>query len=449
MKFTGSDLADWIDKYAEDYWKQQDDFLINAHQIGNAHPVIVFGTWVSSAIGSAPVNLPLKAGLGAITEVLRLGNDLTFDSAGSVAKGVALNVLRVISVVQPATGYLKNQFRHRGLLALTKVAEITGTPIGPCQYTAYNNVVSFLKGKKVQYFADLADILRIRGINDGIKAKTLLEHPIIAGLLKGNGITWKPLPALKTIDDAISAARSSNGPIRFSIIWIREGEKVAHALMAIRDLKGIVRIIDYAEGVATAPGGMGFSSWAEFVAARLPYWGEGIKTAVLRVSASSLPTEFSSTYIRILHFADGRFTFAVPVAIGLKWVREGKKNFDDAAADIAQAMSSYFEKTLGSKAPPPPKSLYPSPTRPPEMAPLMFTHQVRGPRVEKYDWLSSIAERWYGDKLLWTVLFDHNKGPGFTDPNKINVGLRIKVPFITDKTPAELAAYRSRGLNWR
>jgi len=29
------------------------------------------------------------------------------------------------------------------------------------------------------------------------------------------------------------------------------------------------------------------------------------------------------------------------------------------------------------------------------------------------------------------------------------VGQRIKVPFINDKTPAQLADYRKRGTNWR
>jgi hypothetical protein len=96
-----------------------------------------------------------------------------------------------------------------------------------------------------------------------------------------------------------------------------------------------------------------------------------------------------------------------------------------------------------------PEELYPPPTRPPEMAPLMYTHTVAGPKIEKHDWLSSIAGKWYGDVLLWPILFDFNRGPDFTNQNKMYVGQRVKVPFITDKTPAEIKAYRKRGLDWQ
>lgn len=95
------------------------------------------------------------------------------------------------------------------------------------------------------------------------------------------------------------------------------------------------------------------------------------------------------------------------------------------------------------------ESLYPPPTQPPEMVSLMGTHTVEGPRIEKRDWLSSIAGEYYGDVLLWPILFDFNKGPDFTNQNKMYVGQRVKVPFIDDKTPEEIAEYRKRGLNWR
>ncbi|MBK9154788.1 MAG: LysM peptidoglycan-binding domain-containing protein [Chloracidobacterium sp.] len=97
----------------------------------------------------------------------------------------------------------------------------------------------------------------------------------------------------------------------------------------------------------------------------------------------------------------------------------------------------------------PPESLYPPPTRPPEMESVMFTHEVSGPAVKKEDWLSSIAYKWYGDFLLWPILWDYNKSASFTDPNKIKVGQRIKVPFITNKTANELSQYKQRGRQWK
>jgi hypothetical protein len=94
-------------------------------------------------------------------------------------------------------------------------------------------------------------------------------------------------------------------------------------------------------------------------------------------------------------------------------------------------------------------SLYPEPTRPPEMESLMYTHTVTGPKIQEQDWLSNIAKRWYGDVLLWPILFDYNRGPDFQDPNKMYIGQRVKVPFILDKTPGDIAFYRNRGRTWR
>jgi len=63
-------------------------------------------------MGTAP-NRGALAIAGGFADVLRLGNELTFDSAGGFAKGVALNVLRVLSVAQPLTAHPKNEFRYK------------------------------------------------------------------------------------------------------------------------------------------------------------------------------------------------------------------------------------------------------------------------------------------------------------------------------------------------
>src|SRR3982751_3936278 len=141
MKYTWSDLADWWDATAEEYWNEQDDFIIQACNTGDAHPVFVFATWFNNYINSSPRRISLAVA-GGLADVLRLGNDLTLDSSWGFAKGVALNVLRVLTVVQPLASGMKNEIRHQGMLALANVAEIKGSPLGPCQYTAFNNLVS-------------------------------------------------------------------------------------------------------------------------------------------------------------------------------------------------------------------------------------------------------------------------------------------------------------------
>jgi len=95
-----------------------------------------------------------------------------------------------------------------------------------------------------------------------------------------------------------------------------------------------------------------------------------------------------------------------------------------------------------------PGELYPAPTRPPEMAPLLFTHEI-GARIERKDWLSVISEKWYGDMLLWPVIFDFNRSPDFTHPKQMKPFMRIKVPVLPTMTSAERTAIRKRALDWR
>jgi nucleoid-associated protein YgaU len=47
--------------------------------------------------------------------------------------------------------------------------------------------------------------------------------------------------------------------------------------------------------------------------------------------------------------------------------------------------------------------------------------------VAKGDTLSKIAEEYYGDKMLYTKIFEANKGI-LKDPNKIQVGQKLRIP---------------------
>ena len=86
MKYTWSDLADWWDETADEYWKEQDDFIIDAYNLGDAHPVFVFADWFTIYVNSAPRRVPLAVA-GGLADVLRLGNDLTVDPSGVSQRG--------------------------------------------------------------------------------------------------------------------------------------------------------------------------------------------------------------------------------------------------------------------------------------------------------------------------------------------------------------------------
>lgn len=52
------------------------------------------------------------------------------------------------------------------------------------------------------------------------------------------------------------------------------------------------------------------------------------------------------------------------------------------------------------------------------------------------DWLSKIALRYLGDAQKWTLIYDQNKDIVGSDPNKIQIGMRIWVPINGEARPA-------------
>ena len=81
------------------------------------------------------------------------------------------------------------------------------------------------------------------------------------------------------------------------------------------------------------------------------------------------------------------------------------------------------------------------------VAPLAV-HRI-GAVVGNQDCLSNIAKKWYGDMLLWPILFDFNKSPAYANQNQLKPWQSIVVPKIDGLKPEQRADYRRRGLNWR
>lgn len=51
--------------------------------------------------------------------------------------------------------------------------------------------------------------------------------------------------------------------------------------------------------------------------------------------------------------------------------------------------------------------------------------------VEKGDYLSKIAKKYYGDAMKYTIIFEANK-PMLTDPDKIYPGQVLRIPILED-----------------
>jgi len=63
------------------------------------------------------------------------------------------------------------------------------------------------------------------------------------------------------------------------------------------------------------------------------------------------------------------------------------------------------------------------------------------------DSLSLIAGRFYGDVLLWPVIYDANKSVVGPNPNLIKPGQKFTIPSISGYSQAQLNAIRQRGKN--
>jgi len=392
-KYTASDVADWFDAEDEKYWRQHDEWLIQSQAVGDAHPVFVFASWYGDRINTLPqrVNSLLAA---SIVDVLRLGNDFDFDSALGVAKGVFLNLTRLVAVIDPAAQAVRAPGRYASILATSKLKYIEGA-LGPCSFVSVNNVLSYIRGRTVQLFGVVDDIVRVAGSNSGINREVLLASAEVQGALARYGVTFARLQGLRSIDDVVRAARSSQGPVVFSIEWKKGTETLRHALTAVKDASGSVRILDYVE----AKGFKGFASLAEIAKAR-PEWGTGFVNATLRITQPVVA--FSDRYLKVLKFADDTYQFAVPIAMGVKWLRGTTSS--DRAFEIARSAWRFLQSKLDDKVPTPPTaSVLPNPPETSEKPPAVPDEKGKrlgvapvpdvARKAPRIDWLTGVQYR--------------------------------------------------------
>lgn len=69
--------------------------------------------------------------------------------------------------------------------------------------------------------------------------------------------------------------------------------------------------------------------------------------------------------------------------------------------------------------------------------------------VASGDSLSAISGRFWGDVLLWPILYKANRQTVGSNPNLITVGMKLSVPNIKSYSSQELEQARTEGRNWR
>jgi nucleoid-associated protein YgaU len=67
-----------------------------------------------------------------------------------------------------------------------------------------------------------------------------------------------------------------------------------------------------------------------------------------------------------------------------------------------------------------------SPTAAPTSAPAQASGETY--EVQSGDTLLSIAQQYYGDPTLWRQIYDANKDTIGTDPDKLQVGMKLTIP---------------------
>ena len=394
-KYTASDLADWFDEQDDKYWQDHDDWLMQSQRLSQAEPVFVFAAWFNDRLGTLP-DRTMHSLTSGVIDVLRLGNDLDFSSGWGITKGAFLNLTRLATIIEPASEAVGIGGRYAGILATSKLKYIDEAK-GPCAYVGMNNVLSYCRGKVVQLFGTVEDIVAVRGENRGIRPDKLLEDPKVQAALEKFGITFKKLGGMNSIKDVLSAARSADGPIQFGIQWLKDGEPAAHRLTAVKDAWGVVRLLDYVEegdGVFK-----GFASLEEMMKAR-PGWGPGFAKATL--IKENPVYAFSSRHLKFLTFADGTSSFGIPVAMGMKWLRGATP--DDKASDMVRSLWRFIKLRKPATTPPPP-----APTVPPQIpetvtsVPSVPDHTGRGLGISplppeashapRIDWLTGVQYR--------------------------------------------------------
>lgn len=375
--FTASDLADWFDKWQDKQYEQQDDWLIQSHNLGDAHPFFVFCSWFGDRVNTAPKRL-MDSLVGSVVDVLRLGADIDTESGWGIAKGAFLNISRLAVVAGPIGKALGVGSRWAGLMGTATLDGLKGIS-APCRFVSVNNALSFVRGKRVQLFSTLDDLVKtVRPGKPGANmVDEILKHPSVEPLIREAAVVWKDIGNLPSLQHAFAKAKEVEGAVVVGVKWVdRLGKSHAHRITLVKDALGNVKILDYTKGAEFR----GFSSMREMAALR--NW-DGFDKAVIGPGVLI----FQSNYLKFLEATGSIFHIGIPVAMGLNW---GKgRSLDASAADIAASVWQFLKDKLGLSAPPPPIAV---PT--PKPAPPVRT----GPPPEarnapRSDWLTGVQYR--------------------------------------------------------
>ena len=404
-----ADFADWYDGEARQF--KEEVLTEFVHQYPNFFGVFVAGV----------VSTQFEVGSIFFVDIARLGTG----AAEGTAKGIFQDVLRALSVIPAGkiptiakpilariVRVLANFFRWSkldGRICVVITAAQALLQTGHKVFITLEDVVKAM-GKKLDDV--FTDGLTMADLEKGLKQLKV-------------AFSRTPLSPFADWNDIVKIAEKTEGIVMVRVdLFSKAGVFLDGHLIAVSKTKQGVQIIDR----------KGIFKNLDDLSVKYP-------AGVFRLNTDDAPVKILNwVFDPALASRLNRFG-----PLGAMAVRVGTA-FGFSPHIDANEIKTKFREYVAAL---PPEALYPTPTRPPDTVSVQGVHTIEGPVIQKKDWLSSIAGQWYGDLLLWPVLWDFNKGPDFTNPNKMYVGQRIKIPFIQDKSAAEIKAYRQRGYNWK
>lgn len=383
-----SALADWFDHWEASFWRTQDDWLIESQRLGDASPAVVFAEWAGSRVNRLPFSVGTEV-TGSVMDLLRLGSEIDTSSRWGFAKSLFKDLSRVLVVASPGVGSVIRRgvirSRFAGLMATAGLETLSAVP-GPCRYVAVNNALSYVRGKTMQMFASLDDVLAIRSTaaSDANMIDEILRHPKVATLIRKAEVFWTEVPGVTSLDAAMVKAGQVEGALVIGVQWTSTaGKAMAHRLNLVKAPNGTVRILDYSEGASFT----GYSSIRELAAKRAHSadW-QGFERAVLRPGVLL----FQSRRLKFLEVANNNWHLVVPVAMGLRW---GAGPLERNVRRIAMSVWAYFKQHLGDAAPPAPDAPEPAPGPAPVNPPWTGARPPEAAQAPRSDWLTGVQYR--------------------------------------------------------
>lgn len=347
------------------------------------------GLFAVVVAGSAQtaVEFPMAIGAGFV-DLLNLGKGAAEGGFGYLQDG-----LRFISIAAPAA---------RGAQAILSRVLAAGA-LNNCTWIAATKA---LQATGTRPFALVRDLAKASGIKTSATGGAFIDE--LLAVLRRLGARVRLLPNPRSMNDVVHAATANrNGSVVFSVRWRNAAftpPDVGHSLVATWDVaRNGIRFADRSGRV--------IGSLAELE--RL-YPGIGSATP----------------YGAMAYIENALIPQASLLAGGV-----GASIYDALALELSVVFSPAPEVVARAKS----KANVTTGT-------IAIAHIVT---VAIGDSLSKIAQRCFGDMLLWPVIYDANRSTVGANPNVIRPGQKLVIPKIASLTQSQLNETRERGRHWR